>query len=119
MKYLLQLSILLAFWLVGEWLSQLIASIIVIPGAIMGMLLLFIALATGLVKEAHIKDVSDFLLNNIAFFFIPASVAVLDVMDVLKDAAIPLFIIAIVSTAITMLVTMVVTQLLTTARRKS
>jgi holin-like protein len=118
MKYLLQLSILLAFWLVGEWLSQLIMPIIVIPGAIMGMLLLFIALTTGLLKESQIKDVSDFLLSNIAFFFIPASVAVLGVIDVLRDAAIPLFIIAIGSTIITMFITMVVTQLLTTARRK-
>lgn len=119
MKYLLQFSILLAFWLLGEALSLLIQPIIVIPGAIVGMILLFIALTTGLLKEDAIKDVSDFLLGNIAFFFVPACVGVLDVLDILKGSAIQLFIIAIISTIITMVSTMIITQILTSFRRHS
>jgi holin-like protein len=118
MKYLMQLGILLAFWIVGEWISSLFAGIIVIPGAIMGMLLLFFALSTGILKESHIKETSDFFLNNIAFFFIPASIGVLAVADALKGSAIKLFAITIVSTFVTMVVTMVVTQILTSARSK-
>jgi holin-like protein len=118
MKYLIQLGILLAFWIVGEFVSSLFAGIIVIPGAIMGMLLLFLALTTGILKESHIRETSDFFLNNIAFFFIPASIGVLAVADALRGSAIKLFTIAIVSTFITMVVTMVVTQLLTTVRSK-
>jgi len=118
MKYLLQLGILIAFWIAGEFASQLLSFIIVIPGAIMGMILLFVALTTGIVKESLIKDTSDFLLNNIAFFFLPASVAVMAVANSLKDSAVPLLIIALVSTIVTMAVTMIATQLLTTARSK-
>lgn len=118
MKYILQLGILIAFWIVGDGISYLLSSIIVIPGAIIGMILLFIALTSGLIKESLIKDTSDFFLNNIAFFFLPASVAIMDVSDSLKGAVIPLLIIGLLSTLITMIVTMITTQLLVTARHK-
>ncbi len=110
MIYLIQFAILLFFWFLGETLSVILSPIILIPGSILGMLLLFLALSLGILKEKHIEETSDFLLNNIAFFFIPASVGV---MAIVTSNLFILIIIGIVSTIITMLVTMFITQVLT------
>lgn len=44
------------------------------PASVIGMILLFLLLLTGLLKIDHIREKSDFLLANMAFFFIPAGV---------------------------------------------
>lgn len=110
MKYLIQFSILLFFWLLGEGMSLVLSQLILIPGSIMGMILLFLALSCGLLKEEQIKDTSDFLLKNIAFFFVPASIGV---MGYFTSDLISLMVIAIISTIFTMTVTMLITQFLT------
>lgn len=110
MNYLFQFSILLFFWLLGEGVSLILSQFILIPGSIMGMILLFIALNLGIIKEDQIKDTSDFLLKNIAFFFLPASIGV---MAYFTSDLISLVSIAVISTIITMTVTMLITQLLT------
>ncbi|MBF4695321.1 CidA/LrgA family protein [Fusibacter ferrireducens] len=114
MVYLFQFAILLLFWLLGEGLSLLLDSVILIPGPILGMLLLFFALSLGIVKEKQIQETSDFLLNNIAFFFIPASIGV---MSIFTSQLIVLIIIGIIATIITMMTTMFVTQFLTKGER--
>lgn len=74
MKFLKQIGIILVIWALGEYLSVWLAPYIFIPGNIMGMLLLLLALFTGTIKEAHIKEVAQFLLDHMAFFFIPLAV---------------------------------------------
>lgn len=110
MKYLFQLAILMMLWAAGEVVSILLSPFISIPGSILGMLILFFLLSSGVIKEHHIQETSDFLLNNIAFFFVPASIGV---VAVFSNHLLLLFIIAIISTIVTMLVTMFVTQFLT------
>ncbi|GAU77974.1 CidA/LrgA family protein [Fusibacter sp. 3D3] len=114
MIYLIQFAILLFFWFLGECLSILLGPIILIPGSILGMILLFLGLSLGILKEKHIEETCDFLLNNIAFFFIPASVGV---MAVFTSDLVVLILIGIASTVITMIVTMFVTQALTKGDR--
>lgn len=116
MNLLKQFGILIALWLLGEILSSLLHPIIVIPGAIMGMMLLFLSLTTGILKEDHIKGVADWLLGNIAFFFVPASVGLL-VLGNMNPAYVPaLIIIGVLATAITMLATAFITHWLTSKK---
>ncbi|MGL4335543.1 MAG: CidA/LrgA family protein [Turicibacter sp.] len=77
MKYLKQISLILVIWVMGEYLSQWLSPYVFIPGNIMGMLLLLISLLTGVVKENHILEVGQFLLDHMAFFFIPLAVNLL------------------------------------------
>ena len=42
MKILNQLAIILGLWALGEYISSFIQSVVVIPGSIIGMILLFI-----------------------------------------------------------------------------
>ncbi len=63
------------------------------PASVIGMILLFLLLLTGLLKIDHIREKSDFLLANMAFFFIPAGVNVINYLDILKANWLPLLLI--------------------------
>jgi holin-like protein len=89
------------------WLSQVIAEFLPFdfPSSVIGMIFLFICLLTGMLKIEHIQEKSDFLLGNMAFFFVPAGVSIMNYFDILKSSAVQLLIICIVSTVITFAVT--------------
>lgn len=65
------------------------------------MILLFICLLAGVLKIEHIQEKADFLMENMAFFFVPAGVSVMNYFDILKSTLVPFLIICIVSTIIT------------------
>ena len=108
MKYLRQIVILLAFSFVGEAMSLLIP--LPIPGSIYGIVLLFLALETKLLKLASVKDVSDFLISFMPVMFIPAAAGLIDAWPVLRDNALAYVVITIVTTVVVMGVSGLVTQ---------
>jgi holin-like protein len=69
---ILECCVLFVFLAIGElivWLTG-----IPIPSSIIGMLLLTAALQFKIVKLRWVQRVSDFLVNNLGFFFVPAGV---------------------------------------------
>ena len=70
------------------------------PASVIGMVLLFVLLATGLLKLEHVREKADFLLANMAFFFLPAGVSVMNYFDVLSSALVPLLVICLVTTVL-------------------
>lgn len=89
------------------WLSLLIEKALpfAFPASVIGMVLLLLCLVTGLLKIEHIQEKADFLLGNMAFFFVPAGVGIINYSDVLKSYAVQLVVICVVSTVITFAVT--------------
>lgn len=71
------------------------------PASVIGMILLLICLFTGILKLEHIREKSDFLLSNMAFFFIPAGVSMINYLDILIENLVPILVISVVSTFIT------------------
>ena len=71
------------------------------PASVIGMILLFLFLLTGLLKIDHIREKSDFLLANMAFFFIPAGVNVINYLDILKTNWLPRLLFGVLATIIT------------------
>lgn len=71
------------------------------PASVIGMVLLLILLMTGILKVEHIREKSDFLLGNMAFFFIPSGVSVMNYLDILKSSWLPLLVICCLTTIIT------------------
>ena len=71
------------------------------PASVIGMILLLISLFTGILKLEHIREKSDFLLSNMAFFFIPAGVSMINYLDILMENLVPILVISIVSTFVT------------------
>ena len=72
MKYLRQLLMILIFSFIGEVLHAVIP--IQMPASIYGLVLLFIALMTGLVKLPQVHEAARFLIEIMPLMFIPAGV---------------------------------------------
>ena len=91
------------------WLSQIVEAILPFPfpfpASVIGMVLLLILLLVRVLKVDHIREKSDFLLSNMAFFFIPAGVSIINYFDILASNLIPLLILCFVSTLLTFGVT--------------
>ncbi|WP_227103416.1 CidA/LrgA family protein [Intestinibacillus massiliensis] len=103
MKYLRQLAILFALCVAGDLLSVLCAG--KLPGNVLGMSLLFILLAFGVIKLSHVEEAADFFLKNMAFFFLPACLGILDVFPQIKSQLVPILAVIILTTLITAAVT--------------
>lgn len=115
--FILQLSVL---WVLNE-----LGSIIVqwlhlpIPGNVVGMLLLFILLLTGVIKLEWIDQASSFLLKHLVFFFIPITVGIMTLGPMFLQNGISLLVILIVSGVLGIIVTGGSAQLLAKKREVS
>ena len=49
-----------------------------IPGSVLGMIILFILLSTGIIKEHWLSTVANPLLKHLSFFFIPIAVGLME-----------------------------------------
>ena len=85
------------------WASEIIEGLLPFsfPASVIGMILLFILLAFRVLKVEHIREKSDFLLFNMAFFFIPAGVSIINYFDVLKGNVGKLLLICFLTTILT------------------
>lgn len=81
------------------------------PSSIIGMILLCTLLKIGVVKYEKIKDVANFLISNMGFFFIPPGIALMLYFDIIEAQFWPIFVSALVSTIIVIAVTGWVYQL--------
>jgi len=115
MKLLKQLLIILVICFIGEAVHTLLK--IPIPGNVIGMVLLFICLCTGIIKIEMISEVSKFFLDNLAFFFIPAGVGLVTCKALIKTTWPALLVIIIVTTVIVALTTGYTVQLLRKDRK--
>ena len=109
MKYLRQLAILFALCVAGDLLSALCRN--KLPGNVLGMSLLFLLLSFGIIKLNHVEDTADFFLKNMAFFFLPACLGILNVFPQIKAELLPILFIIILTTLITSAVAAVTVHL--------
>lgn len=108
MKYLKQILIILTFTALGELLSFVVP--LPIPAAIYGLVLLFIALLTGLVKPEKIKEVSSFLTSILTVLFVAPAVRILEYWGVIGPFAAQIIAICILSTYLVFAISALVTQ---------
>ena len=103
MKIIKQLSLIFLFSLIGEVLSILIASFIAIPGSVIGLVLLFLALQLNVLKVEQVDEVGTWLTSNMGIFFVPAGVGLITNFGVLADTWWQLLIIMVVTTILMMI----------------
>jgi holin-like protein len=106
---ILQCAILFGCLALGELIVYLTG--IKLPSSIIGMLLLTAFLKLRVVKLEWIKGLSDFLVANLGFFFVPPGVALMLYFDVIKAQFWPIVVATVVSTALVLAVTGWVHQL--------
>ncbi len=76
-----------------------------LPPSIVGMILLLLLLMTGAVKLKDVEDVGNFFNKNIAFFFVPAGVAIMAYFNLLASNLWTILISTIVSIVLVLMVT--------------
>ena len=109
MKILWQLCFLFALCFVGEIASSLLP--FPFPASVISLLVLLFLLCIRAVKPEQIRETSDFLLKNMAFFFLPAGVQVMEQFAVIQSQIpILLFIIA-----VTLVLTFLASSLIVTS----
>ena len=103
MKILLQIGIVFGIY----WVSQCIESILPFPfpASVISLLLLLVLLILRVIKVDHIREKADFLLGNLGFFFVPASVSIMNYVDIIWENAAAFFTICVVSMVLTFAVT--------------
>ncbi len=105
-----QLSIIFAFYLSGEGIALLLP--FSFPGGLIGMFLLYAALLLKWLHLEDIKQLSDFFIKYMAFFFIPAGVSIISSYGLIKSEIIPITGILILTTVFVMAVTGVIVDFL-------
>ena len=108
MKYLYQAGIIFLFTFLGETLARLIP--FPIPAAIWGLLLMFLALCSGLLKTEHIRECSRFLVLLLPALFVAPTVNLMEQAKALLGNLPQVLLIMVVSTFLTFLVAGRVTQ---------
>jgi holin-like protein len=110
MKYIRQILIILLFTFLGQVLEAVIP--FPVPAAIYGIVLLLIALCTGIVKPAAIQETSDFLIKIMPLLFVPPSVRILEFWGIIGSNVAAVIVIASGTTFLVFAVSGLVTQLL-------
>ena len=108
MNILMQTAVLLLICFAGEGISLVLP--FAFPSSVISMILLFILLATKIVKLKQIEEVTGFLTKNMAFF--------LENYKPVADKILPLFAVLVLTTIITFAVTAGTVHLCMLVQRK-
>lgn len=110
-----ELAVLLAIYLLGcqmaVWFSW------PIPGGVIGMVLLLLAFALGVVKPAALQMGAGLLMAEMLLFFIPALMSLLDYGGLLRSDGWRILLVIGVSTLMVMLLTAFTVELVVRLRR--
>lgn len=109
MKMIRQFAIISIICFLGELLRSLLG--LTIPGNVIGMILLLIFLCSGVIKLKQVEDMSNFLLDHLPFFFVPAGVGLIASMSIIKNCWQYVILIIVISTTVVMTITSITVQL--------
>lgn len=99
MNYIRQLGVLIACCVAGDALSILLHG--ALPGNVLGLTLLLLLLIFGPVRMDHVEHSADFLLQNMAFFFLPACLGVLEIFAQIKNEILAMLAVCVLTTLCT------------------
>lgn len=86
----------LFFYFLGEFVSSLIDGFI--PGSVIGMVLLFLALVLKAVKPTKVRRMSAMLTDNMGIFFVPAGVGLMTTFGIISQYWVVIVTASVVST---------------------
>ena len=116
MKYIKQFMIIMIITFMGECIKELLP--FKIPASVYGLVIMLIALMTGIVKLEAVKDTAEFLVQTMPVMFIPPTVGLLAAWPLFKNIALPFCVISIFTTLIVMIVTGHMSQLIIRLKKR-
>ena len=76
-----------------------------VPSSIIGMLLLTFLLKVKVIKLEWVETISNFLVKNMGFFFVPPGVALMLYFDIIGKEIVPIVLATTLSTMLVLVVT--------------
>jgi len=116
MKMVKGIFIILLFYFIGECISYLIKGFI--PGSIIGMMLLFLALYLKIVQATHVDSTANAITKNMAIFFIPSGAGLMTSFGVLSKFWASIIITCSVSTVLVIAVVGIIQQQMEKRKQK-
>lgn len=98
MSIMAELALIFGVCLAGELISACLP--VAFPASVIAMLLLGALLFTGLVKPRQIERASGFLVDNMAFFFLPACAGIMKYADSILGQLVPFLFIGFITTPV-------------------
>ena len=98
-----QLAIIIGCLAVGEFITWLTG--ISVPSSIIGMLLLTFLLKVKVIKLEWVETISNFLVKNMGFFFVPPGLALMLYFDIIGKEIVPIVLATTLSTMLVLVVT--------------
>lgn len=112
MRLYVQLMIIFSISLIGEAISTLFH--LPIPGSIIGLIILFLALQFKILRLRHVSLVGNFLLANMTILFLPPAVGIMDKFHVIAPYLLPIVLIIVGALVINVIVIALVVQFIKT-----
>lgn len=116
MELIRQIFIILGVSFAGEIIKELVP--LPVPAGIYGLLILLGLLLLKLVKVENISRISDWLIEAMPLFIVPAGVGLMEQWGILEPILLPALLIILVSTVFVFIVSGKVTQLLMGHRKE-
>lgn len=108
MKLFKEAIIILGIYLLSDFISKFFE--LPIPGNILGILILLVLLFTKIIKLEKIETISNFFLDHLAFFFIPAGVGLMSSTEIIKDSWLRIIFACVITTIIVIAATGITVQ---------
>lgn len=118
MKNIKAFAIILLIWFTGELLSNLIKNIIVIPGSILGFIMLFLLLQFRVLKVGMLAEMADFFLEHMTLLLIPIAISFISYFKVIGESIVPILITGVAVTIVSMILTMKFVDILVSVSNK-
>ena len=109
MKILKQLAIIFGVYVVSDLIAKL--SPFGLPASVVGLIIFIMSLKVGVIKESAIKESADFITKNMALFFVPVSLRIIEDFAQFENQFMSILIVILVTLIITFLSSVYITIL--------
>ncbi|CAJ1226575.1 murein hydrolase transporter LrgA [Levilactobacillus zymae] len=109
---LIQMGIFAAILFVSSLISALFPPELPVPTPVVGLVILYVLLATHVLKLYQVEKLGDFLISLIAFLFVPSGIQVAANLDILRTQGIQIFIVMLLATIILLVCVAYTTKLM-------
>lgn len=79
MKIVKQFTLIVGIMFIGKWLVEVTG--IPMPANVLGMIILLLALMSGILKEKDVRETSNFIIDHLSLFFVVPSVGIILYLD--------------------------------------
>lgn len=101
---LIQMGIFAAILFVSSLISPLFPASFPVPTPVIGLVLLYVLLASHIVKLRNVEKFGDFMISLIAFLFVPSGIQLAASLDILKTQGVQIVVVVLIATVVLLVV---------------